>query len=272
MGAQVRAIALRKTVIHASASPFSSHLPFTFPPVRLHGALCRCHFGQGKYVLAEDVEQELMELWSNVEKEKAAHQELLARRLARQSSHPGGSAVGVLGTHGPIAAAPIASTGLAHETELLNGVRGGAARGGCAAGLLGIKGQTADALKISIESAYEAVPLRDVSADTAAAAGEVSTHLHGTSCEEIHAAQPAPQLRSAQLAGHGMGMSHSRSSSGAEDVEQPHIRGNDVESHRLESRHDPVKGSPDVHALGSRSKRPRLHHSKGKLLSRTVFL
>ena len=35
-------------------------------------------------VLAEDVEQELMELWSNVEKEKAAHWELTAKRLTRQ--------------------------------------------------------------------------------------------------------------------------------------------------------------------------------------------
>jgi hypothetical protein len=35
-------------------------------------------------VLAEDVEQELMELWSNVEKEKAAHRELTAKRLTRQ--------------------------------------------------------------------------------------------------------------------------------------------------------------------------------------------
>ena len=35
-------------------------------------------------LLAEDVEQELMELWSNVEKEKAAHRELTAKRLTRQ--------------------------------------------------------------------------------------------------------------------------------------------------------------------------------------------
>ena len=221
-------------------------------------------------MLAEDVEQELMELWSNVEKEKAAHQESLARRLARQSYHPGGSDAGVLGTHGPIAAAPIASTGLAHETVLLKRVRGEAAGGGSAAGLSGIEGQTADALKTSIESAYEAEPLRDVSADTAAAE-EVSTLLQGTSCEENHTAQPAPQLRSAQLAGHGKGMSNISSSSVAEDIEQPHIRGSDVESHCLESNHDPGKGSPDVHALGSRSKKPRLHHSNGKHLSWTVF-
>ena len=211
-----------------------------------------------------------MELWSNVEKEKAAHQEFLARQLARQAIHPGGSAAGMLGTHGPIADAPIASTGLAYETVLLNNVRGEAARGGCAAGLLGIEGQTADAQKPSIDSAYEAVPLRDVSAD-AAAAGEVGTHFDGTSCDEKHAAQPAPQLRSEQLADHQKGMSHSSSSSGAEDIEQPHIRGNDVESHCLESRHDPGKGSADMHALGSRSKRPRLHHSRGKLLSWPVF-
>ncbi len=36
-------------------------------------------------VLAEDVEQELMELWSSVEKEKAAQRESKAKRLTRQS-------------------------------------------------------------------------------------------------------------------------------------------------------------------------------------------
>ncbi len=38
-------------------------------------------------LLAEDVEQELMELWSNVEKERAARQEQTAIRVTRQAGH-----------------------------------------------------------------------------------------------------------------------------------------------------------------------------------------
>lgn len=70
----------------------------------------------GGVVCAEDVEQELLELWSNVEKEKAARQLCPSGRTAKQSD-PGAGNVGgqVLGAGSVTAAGPGSGSSTAYE-------------------------------------------------------------------------------------------------------------------------------------------------------------
>ncbi|CAL5219691.1 g1578 [Coccomyxa viridis] len=67
----------------------------------------------------EDVEQELMELWSNVEKEKAARQELTSIRVTRQAGHRPTDAADQFAIDQQAAAGMSISTGFAYEATPL---------------------------------------------------------------------------------------------------------------------------------------------------------
>ena len=76
-------------------------------------------FVKRESLLAEDVEQELMELWSNVEKEKAARQELTSIRVTRQAGHRPTDAADQFAIDQQAAAGMSISTGFAYEATPL---------------------------------------------------------------------------------------------------------------------------------------------------------
>lgn len=76
-------------------------------------------FVKRESLLAEDVEQELMELWSNVEKERAARQELTSIRVTRQAGHRPTDAADQFAIDQQAAAGMSISTGFAYEATPL---------------------------------------------------------------------------------------------------------------------------------------------------------
>ena len=161
-------------------------------------------------LLAEDVEQELMELWSNVEKERAAHQEQIAIRVTRQARHGGTDAA---------ATDAQAEAGLYIRTGL----------------------------------PYEAMPLKDSSAD--AAAGKERAHLHDKGGHAAHPAELLAQVNNASNVCQGFPVYHGSSMEGR--CEQTHSRVPGVEGCRQENvrapgdgcKHDVDGTSHDIEAL-----------------------
>ena len=78
---------------------------------------------------AEDVEQELMELWSNVEKERASQQEMVALRGTWRSDDSRRRTTDPDAIQQRKAAGPNGRTGFAHEATLLKDVSAEAATG-----------------------------------------------------------------------------------------------------------------------------------------------
>ena len=82
-----------------------------------------------RYPLAEDVERELMELWSNVEKERASQQELVALRVTWRSDDSRRSATDPHATEQRKAASLNSRAGSVHEATLLKDISADAAAG-----------------------------------------------------------------------------------------------------------------------------------------------
>ena len=143
--------------------------------------------------LAEDVEQELMELWSNVEKERAAHQKQIAIHVTRQARHGGTAA---------------AATDAQAEAGLY--VRTGVP--------------------------YEAMPLKNSSADVAA--GKERAHLHDKGGQAAHPTDPGAHVNKAFTVSQGLPVCNGSSREGR--GEQSRVPG--VEECCQENAHDPGDG------------------------------